>query len=341
MVSIAKAILDKGYEVCWLTSSAKDKIFEIENDRLHCFDIGAGFFRILCFTSLRCNLLITTTPDLGQNQIKRSIHNPYYVFVHHSLVSHHMVYRPKAFQDFDAIMCVGPHHISELEEEEELFSIPKRNKIPHGYDRLDTLIDQANSQSFNKNSPPKVLIAPSWGKNAIIEGGYADQIIASLLQAGFYVTLRPHPRTFELAYRQIYQLKQNFPNLLIDDCVMDASTILSCDLMISDWSGVALEYAFARLRPVLYVNTPKKINNLHYAAFKNVPVEIEVREKLGVILSTNALSSTGKTAKDMMRDLQKWQKQIAKIRSAYVFNIGTSSKTGADQLIALKWQKNL
>ena len=34
--------------------------------------------------------------------------------------------------------------------------------------------------------------------------------------------------------------------------------------MISEWAGAAIEYAFSRERPVIFIDTQPKINNLHW-----------------------------------------------------------------------------
>mgnify|MGYP003326545469 CR=1 FL=1 len=36
------------------------------------------------------------------------------------------------------------------------------------------------------------------------------------------------------------------------------------DLMISDWSGAALDYALGLNKPVLFIDVPRKVNNLDY-----------------------------------------------------------------------------
>ena len=43
------------------------------------------------------------------------------------------------------------------------------------------------------------------------------------------------------------------------------------DFMISDWSGVALEYAFGLLKPVLFVDVPKKVQNDEYERISEIP----------------------------------------------------------------------
>ena len=41
------------------------------------------------------------------------------------------------------------------------------------------------------------------------------------------------------------------------------------DILISDWSGSAFEFAFGTLRPVIFLDLPKKINNESYIKLSN------------------------------------------------------------------------
>ena len=62
------------------------------------------------------------------------------------------------------------------------------------------------------------------------------------------------------------------------------------DLMISDWSGAALEYAFGLNKPVLFVDVPRKVNNLDYEELGIEPFEAEMREKIGIIMAGDKFS---------------------------------------------------
>lgn len=50
-------------------------------------------------------------------------------------------------------------------------------------------------------------------------------------------------------------------NIEIQTDFSSNDTVFNADLIITDWSGIAYEYAFTTLRPVLYINTPMKIMN--------------------------------------------------------------------------------
>ena len=53
--------------------------------------------------------------------------------------------------------------------------------------------------------------------------------------------------------------------------------------MISDWSGAALEFAFALKKPIIFCDTQKKVNNPKYSELKIEPIEVALRQELGVI----------------------------------------------------------
>ena len=61
------------------------------------------------------------------------------------------------------------------------------------------------------------------------------------------------------------------------------------DVMITDWSGSALEYALGLDKPVIFLNLPKKIKNPKYDEIDIMPFEIKIRDKIGTITSIENL----------------------------------------------------
>ena len=111
---ISELVEVSGRTVCYVTSNAHDPILQQENSLIEAFYIGFGSARTVFFLSLRAGIMTMTMPDLGNFNIKRSKYPVHYVYVFHSLVSTHMIYRPRAFDNFDSILCVGPHHVAEI-----------------------------------------------------------------------------------------------------------------------------------------------------------------------------------------------------------------------------------
>src|SRR5690554_6502025 len=104
--------------VLYVTSDENDPVLLNPPDGLRSFHVGEGSMRTLFFAGLDADVVLMTMPDLQTFHIKRSPHPVKYVYLHHSLVSTHMVYRPAAFDHFDAILCAGPHHQAETRARE-------------------------------------------------------------------------------------------------------------------------------------------------------------------------------------------------------------------------------
>ena len=52
------------------------------------------------------------------------------------------------------------------------------------------------------------------------------------------------------------------------------------NFLISDWSGIFIEFALIYKRNAFLLNTPKKILNKNYLKYDNQPIEITLRDKL-------------------------------------------------------------
>ena len=99
--------------------------------------------------------------------------------------------------------------------------------------------------------------------------------------------------------------------------------------LISDWSGVSLEYAFTFERPVILIDIPKKILNPDSSDISIEPIEVSIRDKIGHVISPNNLEKISEIIKNIKND-SSMNEQIRKIRSETVYNIGNSVKIGSE-----------
>ena len=111
------------------------------------------------------------------------------------------------------------------------------------------------------------------------------------------------------------------------------------DCMISDWSGAAIEYAFALEKPVLYVDIQKKINNSDYKELNIIPIEEKIRAEIGTVISPNELAILPKFIEDLCSKTDQNKKNVLGIRKETVFNLGTSEQIGAQVLLELLKKK--
>ena len=111
-------------------------------------------------------------------------------------------------------------------------------------------------------------------------------------------------------------------------------TVYMADLLVTDWSSIAFEYAFSTLKPVLFINTPMKIVNPDYRELDTVPIDIELRDKVGISIATEKLEEEIVPAVDrLLADKQFSRDAMRKLKEEYIYHNGASGKVGAKYII--------
>jgi len=329
------------YQICYVTSAEDDPILNTQNKKIKAFYIGDSIARTKFFLNLKAKILIMTMPDLETFNIKKSkVYPVHYVYLFHSMVSTHLVYRRSAFDHFDSIFCVGNYQLDEIRSTEKLYNLKPKNLIRYGYGHLDNLLEKYSTRILSpKNNGNKlhVLLAPSWSNARLFED-IAEKVIDILLQEGYKVTFRPHLVTQKKSKKKINEIIEKFSDnesFLLEQNILNFDSFLFSDIMITDWSGAALEFAFAFEKPVLFIDIPKKINNPEYEKTQNVPIEVSIREKIGKIILPTELELIPNEIEILYKQTKELRDKITKIRNELIFNIGESEKYGAKEIIKL------
>jgi hypothetical protein len=317
--------------ICFISSNENDPGLALEHPRYKSFEIDEGWIRNWLFENIETDIMVMTMPDIGQYQVKRSKYPVHYVYLQHSLVSKHMVYRPGAFDHYDSIFCAAPHHLTEIRAIEAHYGLPPKKLYEHGYARLDDIIHQADQRAKpqkHENDPTHILLAPSWGPSSIIEI-VGMEVVDTLLESGYKLTLRPHPQTIKFSGKVVDSIvnKHKGNKLFSFEANVDGQESLhQSDLMICDWSGAALDYAFGLAKPVVFIDVPRKVNNPDYEAIEIEPYEVSIREKIGCIVSLEELESLP----------EKIEENLSKHHElgidCDVFSLGSSAQSGAKHL---------
>ncbi len=338
---ILSLLKDHGQSICYLASDRNDPGLKLDDGRVSGFFVGDQVTRTMLFRTLQAEVLVMTTPDLQTLQLKRSVYPVSYVYIHHSIVSSHMVYRQEAFDHFDEIFCAGPHHVEEIRAAEALHGLPEKRLFEHGYGRLDRIIAgraQGLQRTRGPDDPISVLVAPSWGPDGLLET-LGDEVVGALIDAGLAVTVRPHPETKRRSANTLKEIRSRFGSherFVYDDNISSAESLLGADIMVSDWSGAALDFAFSQERPVVFVDVPRKVRNPDYHRLGLEPVEVSVRAELGAVVSPDQLGEIGAVIRRLATDAN--EVAVARIRTArdrLVFNVGRSGSVGAARLMEL------
>ncbi len=241
------------------------------------------------FQRLHSPVVIMTMPDLGNFVFKKSPAVGKYIYVFHALVSTHQQYRTHAFDHYDTIFCAGPHHAKEMREAESLNGLPQRELVQYGYPLLEEFKLRAKKYPADKK---RVLIAPSWYRQGILNS-CINELADSFSNTSYEVLVRPHPefaKRNKKSYKKLVDIIEQNNNLKLDVTPSLGDLMLTSHYLVTDRSGIAFEYAFARQQPVLFIDTPLKIENDEYAKFVNSPVENTYREMIGTTMKPTDVS---------------------------------------------------
>lgn len=336
---IKKLTEDDKMVIVYISSDKNDPIFELKSNKINALYINKLLPFFMAYVD--SNIFIMTLTDLNNFHLRRSVNNVHYLYVFHSMVSTHMSYRDEAFNHYNSLLCVGPHQVNEIREYEKLKELDNKTLIKAGYYRLERIYnDFKRSHKSGKNKT--ILIAPSWGDNNILKVCGKD-IVKKLLNQSYRVIVRPHPETVkrdpQLLKEYIKEFASNL-NFVLEDSIVTDKSLIESDVLITDSSGVSLEYAFGTERPVLFIDVPPKIKNAKYNELKSEPIELSLREKIGRIVSVKKISRISDDIKHLIRNRNMYKKNIIQLRSKYVFNFGKASDIGAKHIKQLLIEKS-
>ena len=321
------------FQICYITSVKDDPIFTSTNKNILSFYIGEGTARTKFFLTLRAKILVMDMPDLDTYHIKRSKEYPvHYIYLFHSMFSIHSYLRKGALDNYDTIFCVGPHQVNEIRVTEKLYELKPKKIVNYGFGRLDTLLQEKEEfEKSDSNMKDLILITPSYGNENLLEK-CGIELIDTLLKSNFRVLLRPHFRILRDSKKLIDSIKDKFgknPNFIFEDGVIPSEYFHNSICMISDWSGISMEYAFTCECSVIFIDVPKKILNPDANDLSLEPIEISLRNKIGHIVSPENIENIPTIIKNFEKDVPNFSQQIKEIRTNIVFNVGNSAPVGA------------
>ena len=270
--------------------------------------------------------------DLDKYHVKRSTNPVNHIYMFHAINSIHLQYNEGAFDHYDTIFCVGQHHVGEIRKTEELYNLSPKELIEVGYSWLEDIESKYQQKLSNDN---KILIAPSWNDGNILES-CLDTILEKLLPLQYEIVVRPHPEFIKRQGNRVKEIKQQYDghrNFFLETESTSSKNILESTLLITDWSGIAIEFAWGMLKPVIYIDTPKKVHNPEYKKIGIKPLEDRIRNINGTVLELSDCVNIDIEIKKVLQNKEKNKETLTKLRNENIFNWGQSSEMGANYII--------
>ena len=126
---------------------------------------------------------------------------------------------------------------------------------------------------------------------------------------------------------------KNYPNIIIQTDFSSNETVFESDIMITDWSGIAYEFAYTTEKPVLFINTPMKVMNEDYDKIDTIPLNISLREEIGLSLDLEKLTEIAEKIAILLENQASYKEHIHSFVEEYVYHLGESDKVGAEYII--------
>ena len=324
-------------EIHYITSDPNDNIFNTKKDRLNTYYVGKNKL-ISLFMKIEADVVVMTTPDLQKYYLKKSLvrKDVEYIYLDHGMTSLNLTLRTGALDYFDTIFANNEEQVKEIKEIEKLRKTKQKNIVKVGFPFIDDLIKKYKKDNY-KSDEKSLLIAPSYQQDNILES-CIDDILEKLLNTEYKIIVRPHPQYIQRNPEKVNDLINKYENKFNNNFYfeLDFSTnesIYRSDLLITDWSGIGIEYSLTTTRPTLYINTKMKIINKDYKKINVEPIDIVLRNKIGKAIEKQDIKKIKNIVDKLISSKEEYKDKIVDARNKYLFNIGSSSKIAGEYII--------
>lgn len=322
----------------YITSDYNDNIFELAKENKHIKPYYIEEKKLITLMmKMDADVVVMTMPDIENFHIKRSYirKDIEYIWLPHGMDSNNLTQRTGSMAHYDTVFSVGQYQTAELEAENKIYGLNNRKIVNWGYCLYDDMLRDYKKSKKKSSDAKTIMIAPSWQKDNIIDL-CLEKILNALDGKKYNVIVRPHPQQVRHMKEYFERMKEKYQaskNITIQTDFSNTSSVFDADLLISDWSGIAFEYAYTTKRPVISVNTPMKVMNPEYKKLKIEPQTIWAREIIGESVDLKDVKNIDKVVEKLLKSPKKYEKQITDLVNDSVYNIGKSGKIGAEYII--------
>lgn len=326
----------------YVTNDPNDQIFALAEQQPRILPYFIGEKKaITLMMKMDADVVVTTLGDLDNFYIKRSYvrKDIEYVYMFHHMTSLDMTSTEGEYDNYDTLLCVGPHQIEEMRQIEKVKGASPKNLVACGYDLLDGNIAEYESREDLQvpGERPMILIAPSWQEDNILDS-CIDPMLESVLGRGYKVVVRPHPEYIKRFGARWEAFKARYDSVPADELVLEEDfgsndSVLRADVLVTDWSSIFCEFCFTTLRPAVFMDTPPKVRNPDYKRFGIDSTDVSLRNRLGKSIPLDQANSFGDVVADILTDKALWRERIAEIRAGFIFNLGEGGKAAGEYLL--------
>ena len=336
-LTIFKPICDemekRGEKLVYLTAEKDDPLLNEKYEHVRTEFLGEGNRAYARMNMLKADIVLSTTPGLDVYQWKRSRDVKWYAHILHAAGDVTM-YRMFGIDYYDAMLLSGDFQIKQVRDLEALRGLPEKEAKLVGIPHMDALRKRLLETGPALGHETTILLAPSWGPSSILNK-YGKKMIDELIATGYKIIIRPHPQTFVSEKEMIEPLMKAYPEsdkLIWDRNIDNFDTLNQSDILISDFSGVILDYALVFDRPVIFAET--SFDNGIYDSWwlKEREWIFETLDKIGIRLTSENMKNIKDLIEQGLTDTR-LKEERDKARAESWAYMGKSVENIADYLI--------
>lgn len=332
-------------DICihYVTNDPNDQAFALAETQPRLFPYYIGEKRaITLMMKMDADVVVTTLGDLDNFYTKRSYvrRDIEYVYMFHHMTSMDMTSTEGEYDNYDTLLCTGPHQITEMRQIENVKGVAPKNLVECGYNLLDEEIAdyEARPELHVANERPIILIAPSWQEDNIMDS-CIDPMLASALGRDYQIIVRPHPEYIKRYRARWDAFKTRYADVPREELVFEGDfsgfdSILQADLIVTDWSSIFCEFCFTTFKPAIFMDTPPKVRNPNYKRFGIDSTDVSLRNRLGKSIPLEDASTFGDVVTELLRTRALWEERIRDVRDGFVFNLGHGGEAAGRYLLS-------
>lgn len=317
-------LLAENIPVCYITSDNKDELITRAPAGMKVIYVKwlIGFL----FSRIQTDVMIMTMPDLGNSLFKRSPGVGTYIYIFHAAVSVHQQYNRDAFFHYDTVFCTGDYQEKEIRAMEKIYNQREKEIVRYGYPLFDLLKEKVVENKIEKT----ILVAPSWFNGCIFDTCIVE-LLEKLSAEPYKVFIRFHPeyeKRKKKDARLVQKMINRYSNMFVDYLPDVADRLSSTDLLITDRSGIAFEFALGVKRPVLFIDTTLKETNKEWQKLEIEPIENSLRSAIGISLKTTELGKLGESIKQAAEKAGNFNAEVNHLLQHFFYNSAQSYAAG-------------
>ncbi len=335
-------LANSDYDICYIASQRTDPIFKDSRSRIKPFYIKN--LLNTAFSRLDSKVLMIGNPDINNGPIKRAPDPVHHVYVFRGIASVHQAYRLGAFDHYDSLLTIQQYQVDEVRKTEAVYKVKAKQLPIVGYPLTEriwrehqTYLQESSKRDGQK---PICLVAPTWdsASRSSIFDVCQGEIIESLARSQFDVWLRPHPeyvKRFPERMEKIEKACAKTKNVRTKLELGSMYCLHEADILVTDHSSISMDYVLGTERPVIFINTPLRVDNPEVGKLGLEPVENTYRAKLGKELAVSQLGALDAAMKESFEGRQKFKDSVPTLRDELVANWQKAAEVGGNYILGL------